>query len=627
MIPVNRDFKIQWLKKIIQLSAIVLLLLFCVECCGQTRNDSLAARNKSSNIFQTALNAFKRSGEDTTREPGVLNTKSIVPYLPLQGKIIRKIEIREYGFEKSFTDTSKRIAYFGTRILNSLHRNTREWVIRNNLFIKVNSKLDAYLVADNERYLRSLNYIQDARILVNVLPENPDSVDLVVITKDLFSLNVQIGELSPSRIQAAIGDVNVLGMGQQVEIAGLLQQKRRPKFGSSILYSKNNVAHTFINATAAYTQFNNDLTDNSQDEHAIYLRLDRPLISPYSHIAGGMLLGYNQTYNNYRKPEEKYYNYRYSSFDIWAGYNLGVKKLLENKKSRDQKFVSLRYFNTNFKEVPFQVGNGFNSKYNDRQGLLSQFTFFRQEYFKTNYLYGFGTTEDVPYGYNVALTTGWYKQLELSRPYFGIDANRYLVSGKGDFLQYFLRSGLFLNQGKIQDGSILLGAGLFSHLFLIKNMKLRQYLRMSVSKQFNRLTYDPLKINNPFGLRYFTSDSVMGDRRLSLHSETFLFLKYKFFGFLFAPFAFADASILVPEKENLSKSGFYSGLGGGVRTRNENLVFGTIELRFIYFPRKTESNQSFKATLTTNLQFRNNSNYVKEPDLIQLNTDPTNTIY
>lgn len=621
MIPANSNLKIYRLKNL----GTILLLLICIQCCGQNNKDTLIPANKSSNIFQTALNALKRSGEDTLK--GVLNTKSIVPYLPLEGKIIRKIYIREYGFEKTFTDTSKRIAYFGTRILNKLHRNTREWVIRNNLFIKTNRPLNAYLVADNERYLRSLNYIQDARILVNVLPDNPDSVDLVVITKDLFSLNVQIGDLSPSHIQASIGDVNVLGMGQQVQIAGLLQQKRQPKFGSSFLYSKNNIAHTFINATAAYTQFNNDLTDNSQDEHAIYMMLDRPLVSPYSHVAGGMLLGHNQTSNNYRKPQEKYYNYRYTSFDIWAGYNLGVKKLLEDNKKIDRKFISLRYFNVNFNEVPFQVGNGFNSKYNDREGLLAQFTFFKQDYYKTNYLYGFGNTEDVPYGYNIALTTGWYKQLHLSRPYFGIDANRYLVSGKGDFLQYFLRSGLFLKDGKIQDGNLLMGASFFSRLFFIRDTKLRQYLRLSVTKQFNRLTYEPLKLSNPFGLRYFTSDSVLGDRRVSLHSETFLFLKYKFFGFLFAPFAFADASLLIPENENLLKSGFYSGLGGGVRTRNQNLVFGTIELRFIYFPRNVQYNQSFKVTLTTNLQFKYNSSYVKEPDLIQLNTDPTNTIY
>jgi len=37
---------------------------------------------------------------------------------------------------------------------------------------------------------------------------------------------------------------------------------------------------------------------------------------------------------------------------------------------------------------------------------VGQFTFFRQDFYKTNYIYGFGTTEDVPQGYNVAVTFG-----------------------------------------------------------------------------------------------------------------------------------------------------------------------------------------------------------------------------
>jgi hypothetical protein len=68
-------------------------------------------------------------------------------------------------------------------------------------------------------------------------------------------------------------------------------------------------------------------------------------------------------------------------------------------------------------------------------------------------------------------------------------------------------------------------------------------------------------------------------------------------------------------------------LGAGLRTRNENFVFGTIELRFIYFPRTVPGNNAFKITITTNLNFRFNSTYVTEPDIVQSNTDNNNGIY
>jgi hypothetical protein len=273
------------------------------------------------------------------------------------------------------------------------------------------------------------------------------------------------------------------------------------------------------------------------------------------------------------------------------------------------------------------VGENFHFRFNDRQAVLGQFTFFRQDFYKTNYIYGFGTTEDVPEGYNVALTGGWYKQLYLERPYSGVDANLYVTTKKGDFIQYFLRSGAFLHKGQLQDAGVLIGSGIYSRLFLLSRIKIRQYVNLSYSRQFNRLGIDPLTINNIFGLRYFSGDSTFGYQRMTFHSETTFFLNYKFLGFKFAPYAFADLSFLTPDREAFSKSSLYHGLGAGIRTRNENLVFRTIELRFAYFPRRTMQNEPFKIILNTGIQFRYNNTYVKAPDIIQLNTDGLNSIY
>ena len=70
-----------------------------------------------------------------------------------------------------------------------------------------------------------------------------------------------------------------------------------------------------------------------------------------------------------------------------------------------------------------------------------------------------------------------------------------------------------------------------------------------------------------------------------------------------------------------------NGIGAGIRSRNENLIFNTIELRAVYFPRKTVQNTSFKIMLNTGLQFRFNTIYVRQPDVVFLNTDGLNSIY
>jgi hypothetical protein len=612
------------IENIIRFTVVSCIILLQYPSYSQEKEDTLEKKNH--NIFQLAMKAITRSHSDSATLSTVLNTKIETAFLPYADKAIRHIIIKEYGFERTFSDTSQEIHYFGTSILNNLHRNTREWVIRNNLFIKEKTKLNPYIVADNERYLRSIEYIQDARILVKEVKNEPDSVDLIIITKDLFSITGELSDASSNRFKAKIADANIRGMGQKIAFTILREKYRDPHFGYELLYSKNNIANTFINASVDYATIKPDLTTYSADEHAWYGILERPLVSQYSHFAGALLLGHNQSQNSYLKPDSLFYKYQYNTFDAWVGYNLGVHKYFTDTKLKNRKFISIRYFRNKFSETPYQLGDHYYFRYNDRKALLGSITFFRQNFYETNYIYGFGTTEDIPYGYNVALTAGWYKQADLRRAYAGIDANRYVYTNSGDFIQYFLRTGSFINHSQLQDASILVGTSIYSRLFLYNKVKIRQHFTFSYTRLFNRVGLEPLSINNNFGLQSFRSDSVRGDQRISLYSETFIFLKYKIFGFKFAPFAFGDITLIRPEAESFSKSGAYYGLGGGVRTRNENLVFGTFELRFIYFPRKVDQN-SFKLTLSSNIRFRSNGSYVKAPDIVQLNNDNANNIY
>lgn len=601
-----------------------MLLLIC--CCVNAQEKDTSHTSGRSNIFHYAMRFLKKSSTDTNSRQGLLTTKSEEAYLPYEGKIIRHIFINQYGFEKTFTDTSQRVNYAGTRLLNKLHKNTREWAIRDGLFIKEDTKLVAYRLADNERYLRSLDYIQDARIVVQPITGIEDSVDVYVITKDLFSLNGEVSQLSTGTFQGKIGDVNLLGAAQNLQLNILAQNTRKPAFGIGAMYTKYNIANSFVDASVGTSTINPDLFNGTDDERASFFSVQRNLISQYSHVAGGLKAGVYQSFNTYMKPEDDFFNYKYTSFDVWLGYNLGVQKFINDPSRKDKQFISFRYLNTDFKITPFQLLDKLNFRFNDKQAWLAQFTFFKQEYYKTNYIYGFGTTEDIPYGYNIAVTTGYYKQSFLSRPYLGIDVNRYKVYDKGDIVQYFLRTGTFWGDNKMQDAEVFFGISGFSRLFLFRNLKIRQYEQVSFARQYNLLGLDPLSINNSFGIRYFKDDSVRGIQRISLHSETISFINYKLFGFKFSPFAFSDITALTPET-NFQKTGWFYGLGGGLRVRNENLVFRTVEMRVIYFPRKANQSNSFAAYLRINLQFRYNSNYVQEPDIIQVNSDFQNNVF
>ncbi len=598
-------------------------VLLCACAWGQQPVDTGTNHTTLNNIFAFALNAVSRQPGDTA----IIRIKAETPFLPYQGKIIRNISFKEFGFDQPFTDTAARTNYFGTKLLNKLHRKTREWVLRDNLMLQANTPLDAFKVADNERYYRSLEFIQDARILVKKLPYTADSVDLVVITKDLFSLTGALNSVAPGDYQIAASDVNLLGMGQKFTASMLAQKGRSPAFGYALVYNKTNIHRSFVNLQMAYSTIAPDLRYGAQDERAMSVGLQMPLVSPYAHFAGAFMVGKNETFNTYAKPDSIFYDYGYTTHDVWLGYNLDAGRYGLNKPVKDKHFFALRYIKNSFFKTPAQTAGSYNFRFNNKEAVLAQLTFFRQDFYKTNYIYGFGNTEDIPTGYNIAVTAGWYRQLDLSRPYFGINANRYYVNSKGSFTQYYVRSGMFVNGGHLQDASLLAGVGFFSRLLVFNHYKIRQYINFSYTRLYNRLGLDPLHINNVFGLRYVNVDTIARQKRISLYSETFSFLKYKLFGFKFAPFLFGDGSLLTPEKSSFGKSDIYEAIGGGVRTRNENFVFGTIEVRLIYFPRKLLGNTPFKITINTDLNFRFNSTYVTAPEIVQSNTDTNNGIY
>ena len=620
---------ISLLRKIVWCIGLILLAFSAV---GQINIDTIKADSAKlssakkkwiNNIFKDLVTSVSKKPEDTIDVSNILLSKSEMSFQRYEGKVIRNIEIREFGFERTFKDTSSRISYYGTKILNALHVDTKEWVIRQNLFIRKNTPLNSYELADNERYLRTLEFIQDARIFVSPLAGNSDSVDIIVITKDLFSITGVV-DVSPNYAKLRLAEANFLGMSQRIQGTFLYDGERYPNSGFEALYSKTNIGGSFVNGTIAYTNINTGRSDGTEEEKSFFVKLDRPLVSPFSHIAGGAELSLNKSVNYYAKPDSLFLCYRYNVYDLWLGYNLGTKRLLEAYNyhgKRNRMFVSARYIKTDFTKNPEQLENRFDPIYNDQRAVLGQLTYFRQDFYKTNYLYGFGTTEDVPVGYNISATGGMTRQLALIRPYLGVQARQYIVTPLGGFVDANFKLGGFRSEGKWQDVGLLANVNFFTRIFPVHKWKLREYVRISYTQLDNRVTYTPLRINNNYGLNDFNTDSVEGNKRVSLYAESVLYTDKKLLGFRFAPIIYGNASLVSYEDLPAIKSDIFTALGAGVRTRNENLIFGTIEFKVTYFPRPVHNIDNFRINVESDIRFRYRTNFVTPPDFIQLNRD------
>ncbi|RTL53316.1 MAG: hypothetical protein EKK39_05695 [Sphingobacteriales bacterium] len=560
-----------------------------------------------------------------SEDTAIVTINNITPFALYRGAIIRSVNIVNVRFGESVNDTAIKKKNLFDEIGNSIHRKTRKTFINNNLFFKAGEELSPYLVADNERFLRDQPYLQDARIQITGISPNDDSVDLTVFYKDVFSISGSGDAGSGNSVYAEVQDENFLGDGQRVKIENLYDLNRRNRYAFGMEYVRRNIAHTFANITMGYQGNAPAFNSGRREETTVYSSLDLPLVSPYALWTGSFNAALHYTTNQY--INDSLYNanfkYRYASYDLWAGYNISARRLLHETTSRKTKdFVALRLVKNDFLEIPNIYETQYNFQYANLVSVLGAFTRFKQDYYRTNFIYGFGRNEDIPSGYNVSALAGWTNKQGYTRPYAGFDLQKYVVTPKQAFFNYELKFGGYFNDGNFQDISFLASLESFSRLRRLGNSRwlVRHFINGSFTQQINTFLNESLRVNSAFGIPSFNNIiGYNGSSRATGSCESVFYNTWKFFGFSFAPFAFGNVSYLKPIGQGFSYGDVYTAWGGGVRTRNENLVFGTIELRIQYFPRTTVGMSPWNIGIQSNLQFKYNSQYIKKPDFVTVN--------
>ncbi len=594
----------------------LLVITYSILCLSLYRPDIAQAQEKDS-IEKVSLTkkAFHEGMKFISTNPGdtIVNEKSVDAYSAYAGKIIRNIHIDRVGFEKSIYDSAKKVATTVTQVANFLHVDTRENTIRQHFFANKNKPLNPFELADNERFIRDKDFILDCRIVVTPV-EGTDSVDLTVITRDVFSLGATMGGSFPNAPKIGMYDANVSGRGQRIEFISLIDQGRTPKFGYSILYRKSSIFGSLTNLELGYTQLDNGFSLGDENEFAAMVRLDRPLVSPYSRLAGGGEVSRNWSKNVRNKPDSTFLQYDYKVVDGWIGYNMGIKKEFTN---RNRKFLAVRYFDGFYIDQPDQENFKAERKYNNIYGYLSEFTFYRQNFYKTRYIFGFGRTEDVPYGFTFGITGGYVRQLTIERPYAAVKLNYSKPYPKGNIIRLTAQVGGYLRNERMEDVIMQVGTAYYTRLIQLNRYKQRNVLSVTYAEILNHQVIDWLNINKT-EIPGFSSDSLKANQRLALHGESALYTPWTLLGFRFAPFGALDL-VAVNCVQCATDNNLYWGFSGGLRTRNENLIFGTIEMKLTYVPNDQYGNSKFVFGFKQNLQIKNTGSFVKAPSFILYN--------
>lgn len=552
------------------------------------------------------------------------------PFLPYAGKTIRHIKINNLGFEGDVKDTTKVNGGFGVWIGNALHKNTTRKVITNNLLFKAGDKLNPYLLTDNERYLRDLDYIQDALIIVQ--PTNDyHSVDLLVLVKDGFSIVPGAGIGGTKKYKLELKEQNLGGSGSLLAASSLYDDNRDPQFGFGVNFLQRNIRGSFINWGMGFKTYNKSFTSKRDEENSYYFRFEKPLASQYLTWFGAVDLSYNRTINGYvpATAYNDFYRYKYYDIDGWLGYNIGAKRLLyKNKRSPLRRLIAIRGLHQHFKNIPDKETATNDGAFANTLGALGSVSLFKQNFYRTSYIYGFGRNEDVPQGFTVSLIGGYVRKdslrlLTKTRPYFGgeFTLGRYTKKEVYGFVN--VRLGGYTYKSRWEDVELMVSGDHFTKLHIINSKWYRRFFfNGSFAKQFSNTLNAPLQFISNYGLPYFAvpKDSAYappkGDLRITSKTELVFYGTKKYWGYGFAPFGFVDAALIKPKGSGFDKSDVYTGLGAGFRIRNENLLFGTIETRCSYFPRVLPGMNSFKIKFNTNLRYKYNNSLVRRPDFV-----------
>jgi len=562
----------------------------------------------------------------------LMSNKPVQPNMPIRndllfriykGKIIRNITVKRLEFGISLSDTSRRFKNTLTQLANDFHHKTKEEVIRNNLFFKRGDKFIPYLVSDNERHLRDLNYLQDAEIKVE--DAGDDSVDITILTKDVLSIGGSYRMHSTTKMSIALSEDNLAGTGDEFLVRTFFDNKRNPKFGYGTEFTARNLGGSFIDWNAGYLTYNKNFTTGSQNEEMIYTGFQRPLVNLYKKFTYAANAAWHVTHNVYSTDTsyESNLRYRYYNYDGWVGWNTGAFKLSNeiNKDNRMRTLINLRYLQQNFSTIPSKYEGQYYYQYADLKATLASVTIFQQNFYKARYVYGFGLNEDIPEGADLSLTTGWTKKSLVKRPYIGIDFERYFFTARESYFNYTLKADGFLRHKKIEDVNLLFNLDYFSRLLRFgRQWQQRTFITGSFARQVDRVLNEPLFLESDFGVREWRNDTlVAGDTRITLKVESVFFTPWNLANFHFAPFVFSNLCRFTPVNRQFPHSKWYNSIGGGIRIRNESLIFETMEFRAYLFPQGNLLGEHWRLEYNTNIRFKYNRQFEKKPDFVSVN--------
>ncbi|MGD9931420.1 MAG: hypothetical protein AB7U05_15465 [Mangrovibacterium sp.] len=519
-------------------------------------------------VYQNIVNGVS-SQQELTRQYEQLKR--------FQGKTIASVNLKPLDvFGPTFRDTTQVTHSKLGAFANKMHTKTNTRIIRKNVLFEPGDTLDLEKVMDNERIFRLLPYIKDVRFLVSEHATDTNLVELTVLTKDVFSFGIGARFNGVESGNINMYNQNIWGAGHQISANIIGHIHEEPYIGFEGYYTINNIHGDFLNLTLGYA--------NSYRREGFLFNFDRQFLRTSTRWGGGLLACHfyetDRLYQHYPVITDTPLNYK--SVDWWSGYAFQLKKGQPAKNKQLVFSGRVRYLEFFGRPGPGDDGTQFFANSNLYMAGMS---LSKRNYIRDHHIYGYGITEDIPKGFLHELVVGfddhefhnrWYAHLYLSSGNF--------IRYKPSYLFASAAIGSFFNARRQEQGQLEFNLNYISRFFPFFGQNARQFIRLKYLYGINRFEQEDLFLKNDYGIRGFYSNVATGKQRLVLSLETVLFQKREILNFNFAFFGFTDLGIIGPSNQSVFTGDYYTGIGVGLRMRNESLVFKTLQLRLAFYP-------------------------------------------
>lgn len=536
------------------------------------KNTLSTLKSKYENNFITR-NLFSLIIKENQPSKGQMAVNSALYFAPYQGKKIGRIRIQQLDvFGPTFHDTLIQASGWLEKSGNAVHMKTTEQKLRIQLLFNSGETVNPQLMADNEKIIRDLPYIQDVAIILSYSEKNSEIVDVLVLIKERFEYGIS-GSLSSNSSELEIIDQNMFGIGHQLSAKMSYYQPEKPNWGGSFNYVISDLGGKFIRTGLGYTN-----TYRSKGWNAF---LEKQFIASKVDWAGGISIQrvfsdhFLTPYSCTRLDTAASYLYS----DIWFGQQLNNRNIYSPLGNI---IVAGRYLHQNYynNEFEFTV----NSFYRNHDFMLGSIGISKRYLFKNNQVYGYGITEDIPYGRFAELAMGYDIETTRNRPYFHFRYSKANILEGGAYFKWQIGVGGYLYNSQVEQGAVLLSANYFTNYIYLNRHPYRFFVNMELLSGINRFKEEYLLINRNFGIRDFYSLDTKGANRLKINIESVRFWGWSYSGFRFANYFFADAAFLSNDLRKILNDQFYGGIGLGIRVHNESLIFNVLELRLSWIP-------------------------------------------